>query len=818
MSQNITFNGTAYVIPDLGELNWGQNLTDYFVAIPTGALQKTGGTFTLSADINFGASFGLVSQYFKSRTADISTTGVLRLANTDSIGFRNAGNSADLLLGVNGSNQLTFNGVILESDTLPSGQMFVGDSGDSSTARAITGAWAMSNLGVASINNDYITNAMISPTAAIALTKLAALTISKSLVSDGSGVISTGWSYAAGNMQTTVNGALRFTDGTTNYVGFVAPTSVTTHTYALPIAAGSAGQVLSWQAGGQLQWINAAGGGTINSGTQYQLAYYSATGTILSGATLITASRALASDANGLPVASATTAAELGYVSGVTSSIQTQLGDRLLLAGGTMTGAIALSAGTVLLPSLTFSGDLNTGMYAIAADTIGWTAGGVQQLSLDGSYLSVTGRIRIQDGTVSSPSIQFTSDTDTGFYWNSDNIFRIAAGGSGICQFYYSSATAYDKGIDILSGARILNTDGAVATPSYSFGNDSDTGIYRPSANVLSLAAGGIQVSSISTTGLAMNGYKITGLAAATTNGDALRYEQLEELNPQNLLDNSGFEIWQRGTSFSSPGMNVFTADRWQVSLSTGSPVFTVSREASIVQDGSYSMKIAVTGTAVSDLRLVQRLSSSVKLNPGATVTFSARVRTNTANKIKLGLYNGSTGAYSSYHTGDDTWQTLSVSQGWTNSDNQAWIIIETESTSTTYIDDAVLTIGSQKKAFYPMPPAIDLIRCQRYYEKTLGNLSQIFNINRAASTNICRQYVSFKVEKPSAPTMTLTKTVVELTHIPGIGNGFSSDTANWTLTSSGVTANHFGAVFTRNTDQATYSAVEVNWQWISEV
>jgi hypothetical protein len=42
-------------------------------------------------------------------------------------------------------------------------------------------------------------------------------------------------------------------------------------------------------------------------------------------AAAITASRALASDANGIPTHSATTATELGYVSGVTSSIQTQL-------------------------------------------------------------------------------------------------------------------------------------------------------------------------------------------------------------------------------------------------------------------------------------------------------------------------------------------------------------------------------------------------------------------------------------------------------------------------------------------------------------
>lgn len=42
-------------------------------------------------------------------------------------------------------------------------------------------------------------------------------------------------------------------------------------------------------------------------------------------AAAVTASRAVASDTNGLPTASATTATELGYVNGVTSAIQTQI-------------------------------------------------------------------------------------------------------------------------------------------------------------------------------------------------------------------------------------------------------------------------------------------------------------------------------------------------------------------------------------------------------------------------------------------------------------------------------------------------------------
>lgn len=68
-----------------------------------------------------------------------------------------------------------------------------------------------------------------------------------------------------------------------------------------------------------------SGSGTVNTGTQYQLAYYAANGTEVSGHTIITGSRALASDANGLPVASATTAAELAQLSGVSSPVQTQL-------------------------------------------------------------------------------------------------------------------------------------------------------------------------------------------------------------------------------------------------------------------------------------------------------------------------------------------------------------------------------------------------------------------------------------------------------------------------------------------------------------
>jgi hypothetical protein len=71
------------------------------------------------------------------------------------------------------------------------------------------------------------------------------------------------------------------------------------------------------------------GSGTVNSGTQYRIAHYATTGTAVSEASAITASRALKSDANGVPThfdtATEPSLTELTYVKGVTSALQTQL-------------------------------------------------------------------------------------------------------------------------------------------------------------------------------------------------------------------------------------------------------------------------------------------------------------------------------------------------------------------------------------------------------------------------------------------------------------------------------------------------------------
>lgn len=113
MSTSITFNGVSYTIPAIADASWGTNVGTYLVAISTGCLQKSGGSFTLTAEVDFGATYGLKLPYLKSKTANIAAAGVVLLAKTDTINWRNNANGADLALGINASDLVTFNSIAL---------------------------------------------------------------------------------------------------------------------------------------------------------------------------------------------------------------------------------------------------------------------------------------------------------------------------------------------------------------------------------------------------------------------------------------------------------------------------------------------------------------------------------------------------------------------------------------------------------------------------------------------------------------------------------------------------------------------------------
>lgn len=110
------FNNKNFPIPVNGDRNWGKAVSDFLIEVANAALSKAGGNFTLTADVNFGANFGVVSKYLKSASANIAQSGVIRLANNEGLAWRNFANDADLVVKINDSNQFEVNGSPLASD------------------------------------------------------------------------------------------------------------------------------------------------------------------------------------------------------------------------------------------------------------------------------------------------------------------------------------------------------------------------------------------------------------------------------------------------------------------------------------------------------------------------------------------------------------------------------------------------------------------------------------------------------------------------------------------------------------------------------
>lgn len=228
MATNVTLNGTVYSIPAEGDSSWGTNVSNYLIAISTACLQRSGGSFTLTADIDFGTSFGLKTAYIKSKATNTSGTGFIRLGNTESVKWRNAANSADLDLTLDASDVLKFNGnPILFSGSGSLTNLIV--NSDINTSAAI--AYSKLNLSSSIVNADVsataaiaysklnlsgsIVNADISSSAAIDLSKLSALALGRVVQTnastgllEASSISNTTLSYldATSSIQTQLNG------------------------------------------------------------------------------------------------------------------------------------------------------------------------------------------------------------------------------------------------------------------------------------------------------------------------------------------------------------------------------------------------------------------------------------------------------------------------------------------------------------------------------------------------------------------------------------------------------------------------------------
>jgi len=174
-------------------------------------------------------------------------------------------------------------------------------------------------------------------------------------------------------------------------------------------------------------------------------------------AAAITPSRALASDVNGIPVASTVTATEQAFVSGVTSAIQTQLDGKQLRSVLTTKGDlyVATASDTTTRMPAGIDGTFLKADSSVANGVVYSSANGVE------AYRSVTttDTSTAADNTLALSSASFTETLYTAI-GNTGKILTLMHQGTSLTQVYTLNTTGGQTIGGIASGSYALYTNG----------------------------------------------------------------------------------------------------------------------------------------------------------------------------------------------------------------------------------------------------------------------------------------------------------------------------------------------------------------------
>jgi hypothetical protein len=165
---------------------------------------------------------------------------------------------------------------------------------------------------------------------------------------------------------------------------------------------------------------------------------------------------------------------------------------------GSWSLADVVASGTVpsIIPN---NADTNTGIGASAADTLSFVAGGIEA-----GKITSSGVLTINDGSgdgrIQTKHLDPLSGTDL-FISNftGSNVYVGSSGNAAVLRSSFmqprdGSDSSY-LGTDSNPYKKLVLDQGVVGTPSLTFGGDSNTGIYSPSADELAITLAGVQAA-----------------------------------------------------------------------------------------------------------------------------------------------------------------------------------------------------------------------------------------------------------------------------------------------------------------------------------
>ena len=250
------------------------------------------------------------------------------------------------------------------------------------------------------------------------------------------------------------------------------------------------------------------------------------------------------------------------------------------------TSSALITAGSATNPGLGVIGDTDTGIYSSGANLLDFTTNGVRRLTIDndGQILAAA------DGSSAVPSWSFFNNQNTGLYSVNATTLGITAGGTFIANLSENSGAAQIQ-------ANVVGTSASL--PSFTWSNDTDTGMLRPSTNVLGFTTGGVERLTLngSLGSATITENTLTG-ASASSFADTLVLQNNDDCGLSILADNDDFSVIYFGDQDSnSVGGILYGHTANELSLRAGgSSSFKVTGNQQLLSNNNGSAATPVFG------------------------------------------------------------------------------------------------------------------------------------------------------------------------------------------------------------------------------
>lgn len=160
------------------------------------------------------------------------------------------------------------------------------------------------------------------------------------------------------------------------------------------------------------------------------------------------------------------------------------------------TDLLITGQGTESNPSITFLGDLSTGIYNPNSWTLTIVNNGSDTLVTTPTVilmqrnLVVVGLVFTNFGTAAAPAYGFLTNSGLGIYRSLANTLSIAANSAEVARF----TTTFTQLFNSLTCQSVIVNDGTPSSPAYGFSSNSGLGLFRNSAQTMSVASNSIEV------------------------------------------------------------------------------------------------------------------------------------------------------------------------------------------------------------------------------------------------------------------------------------------------------------------------------------